>query len=202
MRFGYTMFAVGGLLLSGGCDRSEPSGAPVSEAAVAEVGAAAAMQLRETLVRRLTAAIDSGGTASAIDVCALEAGGITDLIARELGTGVVVKRTSTRVRNPGNAPDSLEQAALAHFASAGDTAGQLPDWYVQPAGDGVHRYYEPLRVVQLCVQCHGPVDSIAPDVRAVIADRYPDDRATGYTPGDFRGLIRVSVPASAVREGS
>jgi hypothetical protein len=187
------------VVLSASCDRPEraeaPASEPVNEAAIAGVGGAAARQLRESLVKRLTAAIDSGGTASAIDVCALEAGQLTDSIGDALGSGIAMKRTSTRVRNPRNAPDSLEQAALAYFQSVADSAGELPASWVQNAGADGHRYYEPLRVVQLCVQCHGPVDSIAPDVRAVIAERYPEDRATGYAPGDFRGLIRVSVPA-------
>ncbi|HSK18289.1 MAG TPA: DUF3365 domain-containing protein [Longimicrobiales bacterium] len=191
------------LVLSAGCDSSEraetAASEPVNAAEVASVGGTAARQLRQTLVQRLTAAIDSGGTASAIDVCALEAGNLTDSISGALGAGIAMKRTSTRVRNPRNAPDSLEQAALAYFQSVADSAGDLPASWVQNAGAAGHRYYEPLRVVQLCVQCHGPVDSIAPDVRAVIAERYPEDRATGYTPGDFRGLIRVSVPASENR---
>jgi hypothetical protein len=174
----------------------------VSDADVAQVGGAVARQLRETLVKRLTSAIDSGGTASAIDVCALEAGELTDSISDAFGPGIAMKRTSTRVRNARNAPDSLEQAALAYFQSVADSAGELPASWVQDAGAEGHRYYEPLRVVQLCVQCHGPVDSIAPDVRAVIAQRYLEDRATGYTPGDFRGLIRVTVPASRAREGT
>lgn len=193
------------VVLSAGCDRPEragmPASEPVDEAAVAGVGATAAQQLRETLVKRLTAAIDSGGTASAIDVCALEAGALTDSISAGLGAGIAMKRTSTRVRNTSNAPDALEQAALAYFQSVADSAGDLPASWVQAAGAEGHRYYEPLRVVQLCVQCHGPVDSIAPDVRAVIAERYPDDRATGYVPGDFRGLIRVSVPAGSAGDG-
>jgi len=201
MRSGCPMLALCGLLL-GGCDRSAAVDAPLTEADVAEVGAAAAQQLRQTLVQRLTAAIDSGGAASAIGVCVTDAGALTDSIARELGTGVEVKRTSARVRNARNAPDSLELVALAHFTSVADTTGELPDRYVQPAGNGVYRYYEPLRVMPMCVQCHGPADSIAPDVRAVIAERYPEDRAMDYMPGDFRGLIRVSLPASAVRSES
>lgn len=174
----------------------------MSDAAVAQVGSDAARQLRETLVKRLTAAIDSGGTASAIDVCALEAGEMTDSIGDAVGPGVAMKRTSTRVRNARNAPDSLEQAALAYFQKVADSAGEMPTSWVQDAGTEGFRYYEPLRVVDLCVQCHGPVDSIAPDVRAVIAERYPEDRATGYTSGDFRGLIRVSVPASRAHDGT
>jgi hypothetical protein len=32
-----------------------------------------------------------------------------------------------------------------------------------------------------------------------LAERYPDDEALGYAEGDFRGLIRVSVPAEVAR---
>jgi hypothetical protein len=31
------------------------------------------------------------------------------------------------------------------------------------------------------------------EVSAQLAALYPDDKATGYKEGDFRGLIRVSV---------
>jgi hypothetical protein len=35
-------------------------------------------------------------------------------------------------------------------------------------------------------------------VRAFVAERYPDDLATGYELGDFRGFVRVSIPAEMV----
>ncbi|HEX6133489.1 MAG TPA: DUF3365 domain-containing protein [Longimicrobiales bacterium] len=200
MRPRYRVLGISVLLVSAACERTEPADTTMAdEAAVAEVGAAAAQRLRQTLVQRLTAAIDSGGTASAIEVCALEAGALTDSIARELGSGVAVKRTSTRVRNPRNAPDSLEVEALTHFTTIAATTGEPPAQYVQRAPEGGYRYYEPLGIVPLCVQCHGPPDSIAPEVRATLAQRYPDDRATGYGVGDLRGVIRVSVPERLVR---
>lgn len=175
---------------------------PVDSARAAQVaatGADAARQLRETLVRRLTAAIDSGGPAGAIEVCATIAPAIADSVAGALGNGVEVKRTSTRVRNPANAPDSLEREALAHFEAGLASTGTLPANYVQPAGDGAYRYYEPLVVMPLCLQCHGPDAAIPAEVRAAIDARYPDDRAVGYEEGDFRGLIRVTLPAGSIR---
>ncbi|HEX6307995.1 MAG TPA: DUF3365 domain-containing protein [Longimicrobiales bacterium] len=200
MRPRYPLLGMSVLVLSIACERTEPADTTAAdEAAVAELGSAVAQQLRQTLVQRLTAAIDSSGPAHAIDVCALEAGALTDSIARDLGGGVAVKRTSARVRNPRNAPDSLEQLALEHFTTVAAATGTVPTHYVQRTGEREHRYYEPLGVIPLCVQCHGPPDSIAPDVRAVIAQRYPQDRATGYRVGDLRGLIRVTVPASRVR---
>jgi hypothetical protein len=34
-----------------------------------------------------------------------------------------------------------------------------------------------------------------PGVRRVLSERYPEDLATGYEAGDFRGVVRVSIPA-------
>lgn len=49
-----------------------------------------------------------------------------------------------------------------------------------------------------CVQCHGASDELAEGVADVLSEHYPEDEATGYSAGDFRGLIRVTVPDSAV----
>ncbi|HCF96715.1 MAG TPA: hypothetical protein DEW46_16805, partial [Verrucomicrobia bacterium] len=45
-----------------------------------------------------------------------------------------------------------------------------------------------------CVACHGPEEQIQPDVLAAIRAHYPNDRATGFQPGDLRGAISVEVP--------
>ena len=46
-----------------------------------------------------------------------------------------------------------------------------------------------------CLQCHGKVDDLAPEVRDVLAKNYPQDRATGFAAGDLRGWFWVEVPA-------
>jgi hypothetical protein len=168
------------------------------EARVSLLGAAAAARLRETLIHRLTAALDSAGAAGAIDVCAVEALPLAAAAAREAGDGLAIKRTALRVRNPMNAPDSLELQALAWFEGELAAGRPLPAHRVQVAGPGEYRYYEPLRTMPLCVQCHGPADDLDPDVRRVLAERYPRDAAVGYAEGNLRGLIRVTVPARAL----
>jgi hypothetical protein len=65
---------------------------------------------------------------------------------------------------------------------------------VQAVSEDEMRYYAPLMVAPLCVQCHGAAEALEPGVREILRDRYPDDRATGYAAGDFRGVIRVSIP--------
>lgn len=158
---------------------------------VALVGEEAATSLRTGLSARLAAAMAEGGPEAAIDVCAADALPLTDSIAGALG--VAVKRTSQRVRNPANAPDAAEQAALDWFASE-EAAGRRPESLVERDGSG-YRYYSPLRVAAACTTCHGPRESLAAGTLAAVAARYPADEATGYAEGDFRGLIRVTVQA-------
>lgn len=161
-------------------------------------GDSAAMMLVRTLGGRLNQHL-SAGPERAIAFCAEEAQSLTDSVSQAVGPGWEVKRTTTRTRNPANAPDSLEAEALRHFARFVESEAELPEGYVQitPAGD--YRYYMPLRLAPMCLQCHGPRDRLDPAVRQVLDTRYPTDQATGYGQGDFRGLVRVTVPRRAVR---
>jgi hypothetical protein len=163
-------------------------------AAIVRAGEPAAAALRTGLMRRLSAALQAGPAEGAIRVCAVEALPLTDSIAR--ATGVQLKRTSERIRNPLNAPDALEQSALSWFA-AEQRAGHAPSQLVQRDGASF-RYYAPLRIAAPCLNCHGAVESLTPAVRSALEQRYPNDRATGYAEGDLRGLIRVTVPAAGL----
>lgn len=47
----------------------------------------------------------------------------------------------------------------------------------------------------------------SPELKARLAERYPDDKALDYTAGQWRGLIRVSIsdtppPAAAPAKGA
>jgi hypothetical protein len=53
-------------------------------------------------------------------------------------------------------------------------------------------YVEPIYVKSLCLTCHG--DNVAPAVREVIVELYPNDEAVGFQAGDFRGMFWVTMP--------
>ncbi|MCB9539757.1 MAG: DUF3365 domain-containing protein, partial [Myxococcales bacterium] len=53
--------------------------------------------------------------------------------------------------------------------------------------DGGKGYIEPLYVLPLCTQCHG--QDLTEGVKSKLATLYPTDQATGYAPGDFRGVV-------------
>jgi hypothetical protein len=48
----------------------------------------------------------------------------------------------------------------------------------------------------VCTTCHGA--TVAPDVAAAIAARYPEDRATGFSPGDLRGAFSIAWTGKAL----
>lgn len=166
------------------------------DSSLTAIGDSAAVALTTTLMARVQAEIERVGPAGAVSFCSEQALPLTGSVEDGLARGLALKRTSERVRNPANAPDSLERAALEYFASAA-AAGETPTHLVQATEDG-WRYYRPITVAPLCTTCHGPTDQIDPDVRRILAERYPQDQATGYSAGDFRGVVRVSIPRSAV----
>lgn len=163
-------------------------------AAAMRQGGDIATAVAQGLVQRLQAELKQEGAADAVDFCSKTALALTDSLLLDQPAGVKVKRTSARVRNPRNRADSAELAALAWFDSMRVANGQLPPAHLQVVSAEEVRFYRPLMVAPFCTQCHGTRDSLAPDVQRILQQRYPDDQATGYQAGDFRGVIRVSLP--------
>ncbi len=183
-----------------GCASEVPQLSMEEEARVSAIGQESAQLLAVGLVTDLSAAIEEGGLAHAVDFCSSEAVRITAEIQHRLGQGMVIKRTTFKYRNPANAPDDLEAAALHYFAGKLQEKDSLPSHYVQRASSAEFRYYQPLVVSQLCLQCHGDPGQIDAAVMRQLKERYPNDLATGYAGGDLRGLIRVSIPAQLVAQ--
>ena len=137
------------------------------------------------LMHELPAAMQSGGPAGAIGVCAERAPAMTASIADR--TGVRVGRTSWKLRNPANTgPAWARLRTLAAHPEQpvvlADRAGRL----------GV---LSPIRVMASCLACHGGAEMIDGATRAALAERYPQDSATGFAEGDLRGWFWMEVPA-------
>lgn len=145
---------------------------------------------------RLQQAMAAGGPAHAVDYCWTAAGPIADSM------GVVhaahVKRTSDRLRSPANAPDPHEQGRLDAILKQLET-GIRPselEAEVHLLGDSI-AFYKPILIASpLCLSCHGVAGAgLDSSAYAVIQERYPDDRAIGYSDvGQFRGVWSVRWP--------
>jgi hypothetical protein len=94
-------------------------------------------------------------------------------------------RSSARLRNPDNeAPAWVQRWLAAHSGSKAE--GLEP--VVEIEDDTAH-FLMPIAMEAMCLTCHGPEDTIAPEIAAVLAERYPADQATGYAVGDLRGVM-------------
>jgi hypothetical protein len=148
---------------------------------------AAAKLLGGTLRGKLEKAMAEGGPAKAIETCASEAQPIAAKVAAD--TGVRVGRASKKLRNPADAPppwvaEWLDAQAGKKFADAKGVRAMA-----DANGAKVARVIKPIELEAKCLACHGAPASLAPEVKAVLAARYPADAATGYEAGDLRGAL-------------
>jgi len=150
----------------------------------------AAGRLGRELQEKLMDAMQKSGTAASIDVCARESPAIIDRIEQELG--VIIKRTALRVRNPQNAPDTMEKELLLTLTAA-QQAGEIIPYKVTPFPDTHRRFYKVIIIQKICLACHGDSATMSEKVRREIAAFYPDDQATGYKEGELRGIFSINV---------
>ncbi len=128
------------------------------------------------------------GAAGAIGVCKEQAPKIAQAVARE--KGVMIGRTSEKLRNPANAAPSWAASLLAD---------QPADARLAANTDGSLGVTLPIKLAANCLACHGNPDTMDPAVKAAIAAKYPKDQATGFKEGDLRGWFWVEVPPTAAR---
>ncbi len=189
---------IGGVLLTAG---KKSSLDPETEKKVVEIGKKATMTLLKTLLGEVTTSLEEKGPVATINYCSERAYPLTDSISEAFG--VKIKRTTFKYRNPKNKPDKYEEEALRYFEKFFKEGKKPPAHYVQKVKVGdklVYRYYFPLKVLKLCLTCHGtPGKDIKPEVYEAIKKKYPEDKAIGYKEGDFRGVVRVEIPAERVR---
>jgi hypothetical protein len=153
---------------------------------------AAADALGGVLMKRLLETLEVEGPAAAVRVCSEVA---QQLAAEQESDDLRVRRVTLKERNPADRPDPFERERLERLALQ-SAKGELPREIVELTDDDgarVLRYMRPIVVMQPCLQCHGEPGAMAPDVLAVIDERYPEDRARGYRDGDLRGAVSVVV---------
>ena len=136
----------------------------------------------------LISAMSEGGAIAAIEVCHEEA---PKIAAANSGEYWSIRRVSDRSRNPDNLASTHE---LDVMASLQDTIA--PSWsheWADTETKPLFRFYQTIRIAPVCTKCHGTEDAIDADVKAMLAELYPDDKAVGYQPGDLRGMFVVEV---------
>jgi len=153
------------------------------------------MKLGGILKEHLLAAVQEHQFAGAVDVCRQ----IAPTVARELSRteGVVVRRISSKTRNPVNRPSDWEAEGLAVLERmlADGVEPAAAEWSsTAENGEGERelRYLKAIVTEPLCLTCHGEVRE--PDLVQTLRALYPRDEATGYRAGQLRGAFSVLIP--------
>jgi hypothetical protein len=167
------------LVILPACDRSK-----IDEAKWKEAGAEAVLPFKKSLKQALVAGLEDGPVA-AVSACRVEAPQLAE--AQSIGA-IKVGRASQKLRNPSNAAKLWMQPFLQIYET--DPERRVPG--VVLIDKKTVGYVEPIFVQPLCVTCHGA--ELAPDLQAKLNELYPDDQATGYVPGDLRGVFWVELP--------
>ena len=150
---------------------------PVDEAAAIRRGQGIAKATFEQLFAQVKAKMGSEGPTAAVDYCSVAALPLVDSLSTV--HGVRIKRTSDRLR-----------ALLALLADGAKPTDIPPQALV--LGDSI-AFYQPILInMPNCLKCHGtPGVEVDSTTKAMLAQKYPDDAATGYAVGDFRGLWSI-----------
>jgi hypothetical protein len=139
----------------------------------------------------LEALKDSAGTVGAIYICAEKA---PEISARYSSLpGLMVRRTSKKVRNPGNAPDEYEMKTL-DILEQRPAFGSQDHYEWETSGDEMKfRFVRAIKISSACLKCHGDPEKMEDEVKAVIAEKYENDQATGFKLDELRGILTVSL---------
>ncbi len=149
-------------------------------------------ELATTLGSLLNKAIAEGGPVEAVKVCQLKAGPMTKSFngGRE---GVNVSRTSLKYRNPQNAPDELDRKVLESWQHELEAGNSLPPLSIELRDEDTAIVYKPIMLQAVCLNCHGAEEQLLPELKTVLDELYPQDKARGFKVGDLRGAFRVEM---------
>lgn len=148
----------------------------------------AATALGGSLKKRLLGAMQAEGPKGAVTACADEAQGMTALATA--GSRARAGRSALRLRNPANG--DAPAWVTTWLKAQGERSAEGVPGVNQTHQDGdvmVARVLKPIAIEGPCLTCHGDPAAIPKDVRAILAERYPADQATGYALGDLRGAL-------------
>ncbi|MCJ2186590.1 c-type heme family protein [Novosphingobium beihaiensis] len=182
--------------LCAACAQEEP---PLDEAAVLARSDAVAGHFQSALQGQLKTALAAGGPMLAVTVCHDAAPLIA---AQELErSGAEVSRVAERNRSPAGRLTDEVRAHYTGLASAPLVNGK-PASRIWRSGMGDGAIINVLRAIPMrekpCTVCHGT--NVASDLAARIRELYPNDKATGFKPGDMRGAMLIRWPAAAFAE--
>lgn len=154
------------------------------------LGDSISLEAQKALMTKLINAINESGVDYAASFCSVHAISLTDSISEKFNCAI--QRVAERNRNPANKLTTRED--LTAFSIFSDAVGQkqIPSATVFDS-EKVAVYYKPILLAMPdCLKCHGKEGELDASALAIISKNYPDDKATGFSLGDLRGMWKIT----------
>lgn len=154
-----------------------------------ERGLKYALSTKAVLGKNLMGTIQKKGTLEALEFCNVKAYPLTDSMS--VVHNATIKRVSDKPRNQENQANNKELAYINSFKK--DIKNKIePKPIVDQVANKVHVYY-PITTNAMCLQCHGkPEQDIKKPTLSKLTSLYPQDKATGYTVNEVRGIWSIT----------
>ncbi|MBU2940459.1 DUF3365 domain-containing protein [Lacinutrix sp. C3R15] len=154
-----------------------------------ERGLKYALSTKAVLGKNLMGTIQKKGTLEALAFCNEKAYPLTDSMS--VVHQATIKRVSDKPRNQNNKANNKELAYINSFKK--DIKNNMePKPIVDQLDNKVHVYY-PITTNAMCLQCHGkPEQDITKPTLSKLTSLYPQDKATGYTINEVRGIWSIT----------
>lgn len=186
---GYAAFAVFAYALSAYQTMASSSAEKTNLSALEERAQSAISVFQNALKSELMAAMQKGGPKAAVEICNEKAPQIAEKV--NLDNGVIISRTSLKVRNPDNEPSEWEKTVLEDFEKRKSGGEAIQDMISYKNEDNVYTYMKPIPMMGMCASCHG--SHVPQPLYKDIKKFYPNDKAIGFEPGDIRGAFVVEI---------
>lgn len=150
------------------------------------LGDSITIEAQNILLQNVSSAIQKGGTSYAVDFCNIRAMPLTDAVAGS--HQVTIRRVTDKSRNPANALQTATDSLVWEQLKA-----EQEHRIVREKDGGIYYYKPIILAMPACMKCHGGKDDIQESTLKIITRKYPGDQATGYKPGDIRGMWKVKI---------
>jgi hypothetical protein len=147
-----------------------------------------ASDLKMSLVKNLSEKIAKDGPVAAVPFCHANVKSIAKGAAKDRTEKFEFGRTSHKLRNGNNKAEPWAEKYLGEFQGT-FKSDKKKSFIIHKLENSKRVYLEPLYVEAKCLLCHG--DNINNEVKNKILELYPNDQATGFKLGEFRGFIWV-----------
>lgn len=175
------------------CNNSTSPKAIIDEHVYLSKGDSIATAAQQTLLSNVTQAIKTDGIASAVDYCNIKAMPLTDSLSQN--TNSIIQRLSNKNRNPANAICTVEDSiAWSRLKEIVSDSIHTTKHFVSQYNNNIYYYKAITIVMPACLNCHGATqENISNEALKAINAKYPNDKATGYSIGELRGMWKIKL---------